>query len=835
MRGSTLTAPVRTASPLDRALGVFADVRPGEGLTALLMLANIFLLLVCYSIIKTVREPLILLGGGAEVRSYAAAGQAILLMGFVPLYSWAASKARRMTLVVGATAVFVACIELFAAAVTARVPYVGVAFFIWVGIFNISLVAQFWSFANDLYTKESGARLFPLIVIGMTGGAPLGSLVAGRLFHSGLAPELILQVSALLLAATGGLYLLINARQQAHASAPQEEPMPGRSGFALVLGNPYLRLIAALIVLLNVVNTTGEYLVARLLSAEVQALAALNPSFDKQAYIGAFVGNYQFWVGVTALLLQAFVASRLVRQRGLAGVLFALPLIALGGYAIIAAGAGFAVVRWVKTAENATDYSIMNTARQMLWLPTTREEKYKAKQAIDTFFVRGGDVLSAAVVYGGTHMLHLTVEQFAVANIALTLVWLGLAMMIARPVHAPSMPRRRWVAVAAALTFVVAPSHASGQTAGEPDAAVANAEPTRQSEWEARQAEKAAKLGAYEPDRLENQIRRVERLLSSKKRVYTFIGSAYAGGGLAVGPGYRRTFGDSGTFDAHAAWSIKNYKATEVSVGLPELADGRVRLSLDGRWLDAPEVAFYGTGRSTSRDNRQPYDYATKSGGVNARVQATKQIAFGGGLHLMSAEGGLPVGSSELRLDPTYGQSSLFVEFDTRATPGYTDRGGYYRFDFTDYRETGGGSSTFQRFDGEAQRYIPIFRDSSVIALRGLVSTTATADGHEVPFFLLPDLGGRDLRGYSSWRFRDRNRVLFTGEYRWAAAPFVDMSLFLDAGTVAPRFDELKLGRMRTSHGVGMTFHTQSQTALRIELARSNEGMGLLFSFSPRF
>jgi ATP:ADP antiporter, AAA family len=842
MRGSTLTVPSRTASPLDRALAVFADVRPGEGLTALLMLANIFLLLVCYSIIKTVREPLILLGGGAEVRSYAAAGQAILLMGFVPLYSWAASKVRRMTLVVGATVVFVGCIELFAAAVTARAPYVGVAFFIWVGIFNISLIAQFWSFANDIYTKESGARLFPLIVIGMTAGAPLGSLIAARLFRSGLAPELILQASALLLAATGGLYLLVNARQQAHAEAQTDEPLEGRGGFALVLGNPYLRLIAALIVLLNVVNTTGEYLVARLLSAEVQELAALNPAFDKQAYIGAFTGNYQFWVGVTALLLQAFVTSRLVRHRGLAGVLFALPLIALGGYAIVAAGAGFALVRWVKTAENATDYSIMNTARQMLWLPTSREEKYKAKQAIDTFFVRGGDVLSAAVVFGGTHMLHLSIQQFALANIALTLLWLALAMMIARPVRVAVAPRRRLVAVAAALTLLVAPSQSSGQTVSAPDAAVAadaaeakSAEPTRESEWAARQADKAAKLGAYQPDRLENQIRRVERLMSSKKRVYTFIGSAYSGGGLAVGPGYRRTFGDSGTFDAHAAWSIKNYKATEVSVGLPELADGRVRISLDGRWLDAPEVAFYGTGLSTSRDNRQPYDYTMKSGGANARVQATKRIAFGGGLHLLSAEGGLPVGSSELRLDPTYGQSNLFVEFDTRATPGYTDRGGYYRFDFTDYRETGGGSSTFQRFDGEAQRYIPIFRDSSVIALRGLVSTTATADGHEVPFFLLPDLGGRDLRGYSSWRFRDRNRVLFTGEYRWAAAPFVDMSLFLDAGTVAPRFDELKLGRMRTSHGVGMTFHTQSQTAFRIELARSNEGMGLLFSFSPRF
>src|SRR5215216_3560079 len=170
----------RKASALDRVLSVVADVRPGEGVTALLMLANIFLLLVCYSIIKTVREPLILLGGGAEVRSYAAAGQALLLMGFVPLYAWCATRVGRVKLLVGVTLFFIVCIELFAAAVQARVPYVGVAFFIWVGIFNMSLVAQFWSFANDIYNKEAGDRLFPIVVVGMTAGAPLGSLAAAQ-------------------------------------------------------------------------------------------------------------------------------------------------------------------------------------------------------------------------------------------------------------------------------------------------------------------------------------------------------------------------------------------------------------------------------------------------------------------------------------------------------------------------------------------------------------------------------------------------------------------------------------------------------------------------------
>jgi AAA family ATP:ADP antiporter len=110
------------------------------------------------------------------------------------------------------------------------------------------------------------------------------------------------------------------------------------------------------------------------------------------------------------------------------GALLALPLIALGGYSLIAAGAGFAIVRWVKTAENATDYSIMNTARQLLWLPTTREEKYKAKQAIDTFFTRGGDVLSAAVVYFGA--MRMGVAGFAAVNVVLVVIWLIVALRI---------------------------------------------------------------------------------------------------------------------------------------------------------------------------------------------------------------------------------------------------------------------------------------------------------------------------------------------------------------------------------------------------------------------
>jgi len=802
-------------SRLDRALSIFADVRVGEGATALLMLVNIFLLLVCYSVIKTVREPLILLGGGAEVRSYAAAGQAILLMAFVPAYGWFASRVNRARLLVGVTAFFIVCIELFAMAVAARVPYVGVAFFVWVGIFNMSLVAQFWSFANDIYSEDAGKRLFPIIVMGMTGGAPLGSFVSARLFRAGIHPQSILQISALLLTVSVLLYLWINRRDRDRHPAAQA-PMAAAGGFRLVLGNGYLRTIAALIVLLNVVNTTGEYMISRLLTVHVKELAALDPGFDKQAFIGAYAGDYQFWVNVTAFLLQAFVASRIVKHRGLAGALFALPLIALGGYSIIAAGAGIGLVRWIKTAENATDYSIMNTARQMLWLPTTREEKYKAKQAIDTFFVRGGDVLSALAVYAGTSVLHLSVAQFATINIVLVAFWLTIALRIVRPQTAmPHLQPRRLAATAAAVAIVVT-------------AAPARAQDSRDAELAAARAEKATGLHEYQPTSLERRILMAESLFVSEKKFYPFIGSVYDGGAIALGAGYRNRFADSGRFDTHAAWSVRNYKAVEGNLHLPAMINQRLTVDATGKWLDAPAVPFYGVGNDSIGVQRD-YAYRSTTAGGSARLQTASPVGIGGALELLAID--------STDASPTYRRSQLFAEYDSRTSPAYTRSGGLYRVDWSDYHDTKeGGRYSFRRVDAEIDRFIPLLRENWVIALRAAASATSTAAGHDVPNFLLPALGGsHTLRGYSTWRFRDRDRLAFTGEYRWTAGPFVDMALFFDAGQVAPALRDFDLRDFKTSHGIGLSLHTFDKTITRVELARTRDGMGVSFSFSPSF
>ena len=164
--------------PLDRALRLFGDVRAGEGATVLLMCLNVFLLLTAYYVLKTVREPLILLAGGAELKSYAAAAQALALIGYVPLYGWVAQKLPRQRFLAAVILFFVACIQLFYLGHQAGLPHLGFVFFVWVGIFSLTTIAQFWSYANEIYSRPEGDRLFPLIAIGSTAGAPLGAALA---------------------------------------------------------------------------------------------------------------------------------------------------------------------------------------------------------------------------------------------------------------------------------------------------------------------------------------------------------------------------------------------------------------------------------------------------------------------------------------------------------------------------------------------------------------------------------------------------------------------------------------------------------------------------------
>jgi AAA family ATP:ADP antiporter len=412
---------------LARALRVFGHVEAAEVPTVLLLLTNAFVLLVAYYVLKTAREPLILATGGAELKSYAAALQAATLVGFVPAFGWLSSRVDRARLIVAVVLFFIATIEAFYLGSRAGVPHLGFSFFVWVGIFSVASIALFWSYANDLHGPDAGERLFPVIAIGAALGSPVGAWIAQSLFESGLSAFELLHVGAALLVLQLGLYRVVEWRERERRRARPAALPKGPGGFELVARSPYLRRMATMLVLLNVVNTLGEYVLSRSVVDAAHVAAAANGSPSVSSYIGAFYGRFFFWVNVVSVVLQAFVVSRMVKYLGMGGVLLALPAVAFGAYGLVAAGAGLGAIRWAKTAENAVDYSVMNTGKQMLWLATSREEKYKAKQAIDTFFVRAGDVLAAAVVFAGTRWAGATAASFGAVNLVLVLVWAATA------------------------------------------------------------------------------------------------------------------------------------------------------------------------------------------------------------------------------------------------------------------------------------------------------------------------------------------------------------------------------------------------------------------------
>src|SRR5204863_2386654 len=185
-------------------------------------------------------------------------------------------------------------------------------------------------------------------------------------------------------------------------------------GFHLVLSDRYLLCIALLAVVLNVVNTNGEYILGKTLSGAADQLilrgetGGVAAAEFKRNFIGTYYAGFFTWVNMVGAVVQLFVVSRLLQKIGVRAALFVLPLIALGGYALLAAAPVIGYIRTVKIAENSTDYSLQNTARQALFLPTSREAKYKAKAAIDAFFVRAGDVLSAGVVFAVSSLAFTT-------------------------------------------------------------------------------------------------------------------------------------------------------------------------------------------------------------------------------------------------------------------------------------------------------------------------------------------------------------------------------------------------------------------------------------------
>jgi len=422
---------------LERLLSPIADVHRGEATSALLMTATMFLLLFGYYLLKTAREGFILSEGGAEVKSYSSAGQALMLLALVPAYGALASRVNRIQLVQWVTLFFASNLLLFLLALQSGLR-VGIVFFLWVGIFNVMVIAQFWGFAADLYHEDQGKRLFPLLGVGSSLGAWVGSVRAGQLVSSQGTSRLLIGGAAILVLCVvlARIANSVTAHGPKARVADDQKLQGGPSGFSMLLSDRYLTLMALLVLLLNVVNTSGEYLFGKYVVNAAIAAHGAGPESEaaRQQFIGETYSSYFGWVNLIGFLLQMFVVSRVFKFLGVARALFIHPAVAMVGYLGMLLAPSFAFIRGVKIADNSLDYSLGNTTKQALWLPTSREAKYKAKQAVDSFCQRAGDVLQAGIVYAG-ELTGLSITAFAAINIVCVVGWLGVVRGLNHKLH----------------------------------------------------------------------------------------------------------------------------------------------------------------------------------------------------------------------------------------------------------------------------------------------------------------------------------------------------------------------------------------------------------------
>jgi ATP:ADP antiporter, AAA family len=436
-------APVISRLTLfERVLTIFTAVRPGEGRSVFVMLLQIFLLLFGYYLIRLVRETLILVEGSPEIRAYSTGAIAVTLIFVIPLYKllfdYLKSRGNKSAVLLWVGGFFISNLLFFAMLVWLGIP-IAVPFYIWVGVFNVMVIAQFWAFAADLFNVKTGQRLFAVIMMGAALGAMAGSQVGGRLFSLVGVTNLMLMSAALL---TAVLLLSRHAERvvpEGSRSVPTDrstEPQGNviaqiLGGFRVVARSGYLVRIALFVMLLNLVNTNGGYILVTFLSEHARdVVAAGDGMLSSGDVISRFWGNYWTWLTALQILIQLFLVSRIFRWFGVRGAILVLPIVMVVNYGLILFVPVFAVVRVMMILENATNMSMGNTTNHTLYLPVTREEKYVGKTTIDTFMVRFGDLLSAGLVMVAAQFLGLEVGWIVAINLSLavTLFLLGNAI-----------------------------------------------------------------------------------------------------------------------------------------------------------------------------------------------------------------------------------------------------------------------------------------------------------------------------------------------------------------------------------------------------------------------
>ncbi|MFG0633584.1 NTP/NDP exchange transporter [Pseudomonas sp. xss_2] len=410
-----------------RRLDQGLNLKPDEGPAVIAGLALFYLLFTGYFMLRPVRETMGV-AGGVDNLQWLFTGTFVVTLICLPLFGWLASRVKRRRILPWTYAFFASNLLLFAV-LFARDPdaiWQARAFYIWLSVFNLLAISLAWSVLADLFSSEQGKRLFGLLAAGASlgglTGPVLGTLLVAPLGHAGL-----LVLACLLLLGSIGATLYLQRWRDRHplpamSEHPASKPLGGNpfAGATAVLRSPYLLGIALFVVLLASVSTFLYFEQARIVSE----------TFADRTRQTQVFGLIDSVVQALAILTQVFITGRLARRLGVGVLLVAVPLVMAAGFLWLAVAPVFAVFVVVMVVRRAGEYALVRPGREMLFTVLPAEDKYKAKNFIDTVVYRGGDALSGWVkraldVMGDHPQLAMLIGAAIALGWAVTGGWLG--------------------------------------------------------------------------------------------------------------------------------------------------------------------------------------------------------------------------------------------------------------------------------------------------------------------------------------------------------------------------------------------------------------------------
>ena len=385
-----------------------------------------FCILFGYYVLRAVRDEISAADRGNLQYLWTAVFFAMLVV--VPLYSWTASRWPRGVFVPLVNRFFIANLVLFYGALvllpeTAR-TWIDRVFYVWASVFALFAVTVFWGFMVDCFGNEQGKRLFGFIAVGSSLGAIAGSAFTAAVVQQ-LPPFTLLLVACLPLEAACWCARVLHRRFGGGADALRVEnrPLAGTawSGMATVFRSPYLLGIAGYILLMTYASTVLYFVQADLIRA---ALA------DRAARTALFA-SIDLWSNLCTVVLQVWIAARVIRWFGVGVTLAALPVVTAAGFLWLGAAPQLAVLIALQVAYRALRYGLAKPTREVLFTVLGREEKYKSKAFLDAAVYRGGD-LASGWIFTGLKALGLSIGAIALAAAPLAAVWAVLALWLGR-------------------------------------------------------------------------------------------------------------------------------------------------------------------------------------------------------------------------------------------------------------------------------------------------------------------------------------------------------------------------------------------------------------------